>query len=124
LEILEKEKQEAGQPVALDGTEGTEESAGTAEAQTETTTQTGGDQPALIRVKGILYRDSGEIDDVPGRCGMMDGSITQECEGVPTEDGQSNFGAGYGYQYGRTEDSIEVWIDEEWHVFVAYEPAS
>jgi hypothetical protein len=96
----------------------------TAEEQTETTAQTGGDQPALIRVQGKLYRDSDELDDVPGRCGMMDGSITQQCEGVPTEDGQSNFGAGYGYQYGRTEDSIEVYIDEEWHIFVAYEPAS
>jgi hypothetical protein len=101
------EKQEAAQPVA-----GSEE---TSEAQA------GGDQPALIRVKGVLYRGSGEIDDVPGRCGVMDGSITQECSGIPTEDGQSNFGAGYGYQYGRTEDSIEVYIDEEWHIFVSYE---
>jgi hypothetical protein len=105
LEIIEK--QEAAQPVA-----GSEE---TIEAQA------GGDQPALIRVKGTLYRDSGEIDDVSGRCGVMDGSIAQECDGIPTEDGQSNFGAGYGYQFGRTEDSIEVYIDEEWHIFVAYE---
>jgi hypothetical protein len=116
LELIEK--QEAGKPGTLEGPEQT------AEAQTETTAQTGGDQPALIRVQGKLYRDSGEIDDVPGRCGVMDGSITQQCDGVPTEDGQSNFGAGYGYQYGRTEDSIEVRIDEEWHIFVAYEVAS
>jgi hypothetical protein len=105
LEMIEK--QEAAQPVA--GAEGTTEA------------QAGGDQPALIRVQGALYRDSGEIDDVPGRCGVMDGSITQECDGIPTEDGQSNFGAGYGYQYGRTEDSLEVYIDEEWHIFVKYE---
>jgi hypothetical protein len=111
----------ARQSVQCPALEGPEQ---TAEEQTETTAQTGGDQPALIRVQGKLYRDSGEIDDVPGRCGMMDGSITQQCEGIPTKDGQSNFGAGYGYQYGRTEDSIEVWIDEEWHVFIEYEIAS
>ena len=35
---------------------------------------------------------------------------------LPTEDNQSNFGTGYGYQLA-TDTSIEVQIDGEWMVF-------
>lgn len=76
------------------------------------------DYPAMIRVKGDLYYDSGEISEEL-RCGMMDGQITSMAEGEPTEDDQSNFGTGYGYQYG--VDTIEVCIDDAWHVFLPYE---
>ena len=34
---------------------------------------------------------------------------------APTENGQSNFGTGYGYQ--RIDDHIEVLIDNQWIVF-------
>jgi hypothetical protein len=79
------------------------------------------DRPALVRVKGRLYRDTGEVDAQEGRCGMMDGSIQTQTSGgeTPIEDDQSNFGAGYGYQYGRTDDQIEVLIDGAWHIFAA-----
>lgn len=76
------------------------------------------DYPAMIRVKGDLYYDSGEISEEL-RCGMMDGQITSMAEGEPTEDDQSNFGSGYGYQYGA--NTIEVCIDDTWHVFLPYQ---
>lgn len=79
------------------------------------------DYPAMLRVKGLLYYDSGEISDAL-RCGMMDGQVTSSVDGVPMEDDQSNFGSGYGYQYGI--DTIEVCIDQEWHIFISYDTPS
>lgn len=75
------------------------------------------DYPALIRVNGVIYCDSNEIVTV-AKCGVMDGEITSQCDGVPTLDNQSNFGTGYGYQF--WEDRIGVLIDGEWHIFVPY----
>ena len=71
--------------------------------------------PRLIRVNGYLFYDCAEIS-TELRCGMMDGTIDSVCDGdIPSEDNQSNFGSGYNYQYGA--DTIEVSIDDEWHIF-------
>lgn len=77
------------------------------------------DIPALVKVNGILYYDSAEIS-TEARCGMMDGIIDSVCEGdVPSQNNQSNFGKDYGYQYGI--DTIEVLIDDEWHIFKKFD---
>ena len=74
---------------------------------------------ALIRVNGYLYYDSAETS-TELRCGMMDGTIDSVCEGdIPAQDNQSNFGSGYNYQYG--VDTIEVSIDDEWHIFKKFD---
>jgi hypothetical protein len=70
-----------------------------------------------VRILGDLYYDTGETDDSP-RCGNVDGQISATTQGeAPTEDGQSNFGTGYGYQF--WEDEIQVYLPEEqvWEVF-------
>jgi hypothetical protein len=70
-----------------------------------------------VRILGDLYYDTGETADSP-RCGNVDGQISSTTQGeAPTEDGQSNFGAGYGYQF--WEDEIQVYLPEEqvWEVF-------
>lgn len=77
------------------------------------------DYPAMIMVDGTLYYDSGEISGV-AKCGVMDGEITDSVDTVPKKDDQSNFGTGYGYQYGM-ENQIDVYIDHEWHIFIPYE---
>lgn len=76
-----------------------------------------GDYPAMVVVDGVLYKDTGKIS-TELRCGMMDGEITSTVDTVPEEDDQSNFGTGYGYQYGMS--GIEVSIDGEWHIFEPY----
>ncbi len=78
------------------------------------TIATQGDYPAMVMVDGVLYKDTGRIS-TERRCGMMDGKITSTVDTVPAEDNQSNFGTGYGYQYGM--NGIEVSIDGEWHIF-------
>lgn len=71
--------------------------------------------PALILVQGVLYYDTSEISTSP-RCGMLDGTISSVCDGtIPTEENQSNFGTGYGYQIGANR--VEAFIDGKWHVF-------
>ena len=75
--------------------------------------------PALIRVSGRLYYDCAEIS-TEGRCGMLDGTIDSVCDGdIPTKDNQSNFGKDYGYQFG--VDTVEVLIDDEWHIFKKFD---
>lgn len=75
------------------------------------------DMPALIMVDGVVYYDSAEISEVL-RCGVMDGEITSICEEIPSENDQSNFGTGFGYQ--KMENRVDVLIDGEWHIFLPY----
>lgn len=76
------------------------------------------DRIPMVRINGKLYYDTGKESTVSGRCGNMDGEITttvDETE-IPMEDNQSNFGSGFGYQYGE-EDTIEIYMNEKWCVF-------
>ena len=76
------------------------------------------DRIPMVRVNGKLYYDTGRESTIRGRCGNMDGGITSTVDGteVPTEDNQSNFGSGFGYQYG-ADDTIEIYMNEKWFVF-------
>ena len=81
------------------------------------------DMPPMVMVDGELYLTTGYESTVEGRCGVMDGQITSTVEGweKPTEDDQSNFGTGYGYQYGPTEGTIEIFMDEKWWIYATEE---
>ena len=74
------------------------------------------DKIPMVMVDGQLYYDTGRTNNVL-RCGVMDGEITSTVEGweIPTEDDQSNFGAGYGYQF--LDGNIEVLMNDQWWVF-------
>ena len=82
------------------------------------TTENLNDIIPMVMVKGKLYFDTGRESTADSRCGMMDGEITSTVESSeqPTEDNQSNFGVGYGYQIGVEEGTIEVYINEKWWV--------
>ena len=73
----------------------------------------------MVMVDGKLYLDTGMESSVEARCGVMDGEITSSVDGTkkPTKDGESNFGTGYGYQYGPQEGTIEIFMNEKWWVF-------
>ena len=76
------------------------------------------DAPMMVMVDNTLYQSEGEVSTVEGRCGNMDGEITSQTASgtdAPTENDQSNFGTGYGYQ--RMGDTLEVLIDGQWIVF-------
>ena len=77
----------------------------------------------MVMVDGKIYLDTGKESSVEARCGMMDGEITSSVDGTqkPTQDGESNFGTGYGYQYGSQEGTIEIYMNEEWRVFATEE---
>ena len=72
----------------------------------------------MVRVNDKLYYDTGRESTISGHCGNMDGEITSTVDGteIPTEDNQSNFGSGFGYQYG-ADDTIEIYMNEKWFVF-------
>ncbi|MCM1279284.1 MAG: DUF5301 domain-containing protein, partial [Robinsoniella sp.] len=73
------------------------------------------DRIPMVMVNDKLYYDTGKESTVSGRCGNMDGEITSEVDGseIPTENNQSNFGTGFGYQYGE-DDTIEIYMNEKW----------
>ena len=76
----------------------------------------------MVKVNGIIYMDTGYENTEP-RCGVMDGEITSSVEGweKPTENDQSNFGAGYSYQWGAKEGTIEVLLEGGWRIFATQE---
>lgn len=82
--------------------------------------------PRMLMVDGVLYEDAGCENTTEGRCGNMDGEITSSVESwqQPEEDGQSNFGSGFGYQIGMEPDTLEILQDGHWLVFRAVEPES
>lgn len=92
------------------------------EEKAETTAQR--DRIPMVLVGGQIYYDTGEESKEPRRCGLMDGTITSAVsqEEIPTEEDQSNFGTGYGYQFG-PEGTLELLIDEQWMVFESREEA-
>lgn len=77
----------------------------------------------MVMVDGKLYLDTGMESSVEARCGVMDGEITSSVDGTqkPTQDGESNFGTGYGYQYGPQEGTIEIFMNEKWWGFATEE---
>ena len=82
--------------------------------------------PRMLMVDGVLYEDTGRESTVEGRCGNMDGEITSSVESwqQPEEDGQSNFGSGFGYQIGMEPDTLEILQNGHWLVFRAVGPES
>lgn len=77
----------------------------------------------MVMIDGVLYLGTGYTSDVKGRCGVMDGEIISQVEGweQPTENDQSNFGTGYGYQYGSREGTVEVCMNGDWWIFATEE---
>ena len=97
---------------------GTQSTDDTAALPDTTESRPVGDAPMMIMVDHTLYQSNGEVSTVEGRCGNMDGEITSQTAGgtdAPTENDQSNFGTGYGYQFG--DGTVEVLIDGQWIVF-------
>ena len=74
----------------------------------------------MIMVEGTLYLETGKVSTTEREDGLFDGEITSAVNQseMPTENNQSNFGIGYGYQFG-TDSTIEVYINEKWIVFEA-----
>ena len=77
----------------------------------------------MVMVDGTLYLTTGHESTVEGRCGVMDGEITSQVDGSekPTVDNQSNFGTGYGYQYGAIEGTIEIYMNGKWWIYATEE---
>lgn len=89
--------------------------------ESETQTEEKWAKIPMVMVEGQLYYATGKESTVEARCGVMDGEITSSVDGseTPTENNQSNFGSGYGYQYG-AEGTIEVQMEDgKWYVYEA-----
>ncbi|MEE8885843.1 MAG: hypothetical protein SOI56_04620 [Eubacteriales bacterium] len=76
-----------------------------------------GDIIPSVMVNGKVYQDTGYISSAVG-CGTMDGEITSTVDRseMPSKDDQSNFGKGYGYQYGG-ENTVLVQMKDQMEIF-------
>lgn len=76
-----------------------------------------------VMVDGTLYFTTGYTASPLDRSDTPDGTITSSVEGYeqPTQNDQSNFGAGYSYQYGKTDGTIEINIDGQWWIYATEE---
>lgn len=73
----------------------------------------------MVMIDGFIYVDIGEESTRTEREYGFDGEITSTVthNQEPTENNQSNFGTGYGYQYG-PNGTIEILMNDKWWVFV------
>ena len=76
------------------------------------------DYPAMVMIDDQLYIDGG-IAFMTTEEIVPDGQIVSKCDGVPTENGQSNFGSGYDYQFGKN-GTLNVRFEDGWHVFTYF----
>lgn len=72
-----------------------------------------------VMVDDTLYFTTGYPASPFDRSEEPDGTITSSVEGYeqPTQNDQSNFGAGYSYQYGKVDGTIEINIDGQWWIY-------
>jgi len=77
----------------------------------------------MVMVNGELYLTTGYSNPEVRECGMFDGEITSTVDGSerPTVDDQSNFGTGYGYQYGAMEGTIKIYMNNKWWIYATEE---
>ena len=77
----------------------------------------------MVMVDGKLYLDTGHSNNNIHKCGTFDGEITSMVDGSekPAADNQSNFGTGYGYQYGATKGTVEIYMNDKWRIFATEE---
>lgn len=72
----------------------------------------------MVCVNGTLFLDTGKQSDIDARCGVMDGEITSSVHPSekPTKESQSNFGAGFDYQF-VDEYNLDVYMNGKWFRF-------
>ena len=77
----------------------------------------------MVQVDGVRYLTTGYPAPSVGRQEGFDGEITSTVSGsqAPTEDDQSNFGTGFGYQYGEREGTIEIFMGNQWWIYATEE---
>ena len=79
--------------------------------------------PEMVMIDGEMYLTTGMESTVNPRWAGYDGKITSTVSGSerPTENDQSNFGTGYGYQFGEMEGTVEIEINGKWLIFATEE---
>lgn len=84
-----------------------------------------GDKAKAVFVQDRLYISTETESTTEGRCGNMDGKITLSVpeDEVPSQNGESNFGAGYSYQISG-KNTIDVFIGDKAIVFECYDDES
>lgn len=79
--------------------------------------------PPQIMVDGVIYVDTGLESTAADRQDSFDGEITSTVMGhqQPSENDQSNFGTGFGYQFGEQEGTVDLFSNGRWWIYATRE---
>lgn len=79
--------------------------------------------PEMVMIDGEMYLTTCMESTLNPRWAGYDGKIISTVSGSerPTENDQSNFGTGYGYQFGEMEGTVEIEINGKWLIFATEE---
>jgi hypothetical protein len=85
--------------------------------ENDTPTAQNTDAIPSVQIDGVVYQDTGYVSSALG-CGNMDGEITSTVDSseMPSEDNQSNFGTGYGFQFWGN-GLVMVQMDSQMEIF-------
>ena len=77
----------------------------------------------MVQIAGVTYMTTGVESVSAERRDGFDGKITSSVKGseCPVEDDQSNFGEGFGYQFGAAEGTVDIYIDGSWWIYATEE---
>lgn len=81
------------------------------------------DQTSMVKIDGMIYVYTGKESTTIERADSFDGIITSNISKaeLPTMDNQSNFGIGFGYQFGKQNGTVEICINDIWWIFATEE---
>lgn len=79
--------------------------------------------PEMVMIDDEMYLTTCMESTFNPRWAGYDGKIISTVSGSerPTENDQSNFGTGYGYQFGEMEGTVEIEINGKWLIFATEE---
>ena len=79
--------------------------------------------PEMVMIDDEMYLTTCMESTFNPRLAGYDGKIISTVSGSerPTENDQSNFGTGYGYQFGEMEGTVEIEINGKWLIFATEE---
>lgn len=72
----------------------------------------------MVRIKEALYYETGEENEITGRCGTLSGTFknTVNKYEIPKNDGDKNFISAEGWQTA-SENEVEIPVGDDWEIF-------
>lgn len=77
------------------------------------------DSVKMVRINGSLYYETDEESEADVHSTVTDGSLQKTADRfeIPKNDGGANFSGSKGYRNGTAENTVEIFIGDDWEIF-------